>query len=93
MSGSPVKKESKKKKFLEGSEVRINGERTMGRQRREQWTAIDEDGVILSNLLTPRYSYNTAKGGVKHQSINQSISQSNPFTYMYINNKKQNKKN
>ena len=37
----------------EGSEVRINGERTMGRQRREQWTAIDEDGVILSNFYTP----------------------------------------
>jgi hypothetical protein len=30
----------------EGSEVRINGERTMGRQRREQWTAIDEDGAF-----------------------------------------------
>jgi hypothetical protein len=30
----------------EGSELRISGERTMGRQ---QWTAIDEDGVILSN--------------------------------------------
>ena len=37
----------------EDSEVRINGERTMGRQRREQWTAIDEDGVILSNFYTP----------------------------------------
>ena len=38
----------------EGNEVRINGERTMGRQRREQWTAIDEDGVILSNFYTPQ---------------------------------------
>ena len=36
--------------------------------------------INLSNLFTPRYSYNTAKGGVKHESINQS----NPFTYMYI---------
>ena len=34
----------------EGSEVCISGERTMGRQ---QWTAIDEDGVILSNFHTP----------------------------------------
>jgi hypothetical protein len=28
----------------------------MGRQRREQWTAIDEDGVILSNFIGDTYS-------------------------------------
>ena len=28
---------------------------------------------IIDNFVMPRYSWNTAKVGVKHQSINQSI--------------------
>ena len=35
------------------SRAYISVERAMGRQRREQWTAIDEDGVILLNFHTP----------------------------------------
>ena len=30
---------------------------------------------LIINLVTPRYSCNIAKAGVKHQSINQSINQ------------------
>jgi hypothetical protein len=35
------------------SRAYISVERAMGRQRRDQWTAIDEDGVILLNFHTP----------------------------------------